>query len=429
MNNITHIYMLFLEHPNVATDSRSVKQGDIFFALKGDNFDGNKFISNALDAGAGYAISDSQEFANNERVICVSDVLETLQQLAQHHRQQLAIPILAITGSNGKTTTKELVSRVLAKKYAISVTQGNLNNHIGVPLSLLQMSKNTQFGIIEMGTNHFGEIETLCKIAQPNYGLITNVGKAHLEFFGSLEGVEKAKGELYDYLSANNGIPFYNSDNPVLAKMVNKRTFKETVAYSREKIGATPIPSDSNNPFLRFSLNGRTINTQMVGAYNLDNAIAALTMAKCFGIPEEDAITAIESYNPDNNRSQLVNTGKNLAILDAYNANPSSMEAAILNFAEQQLDNKLLILGDMLELGENSKAEHQYIIELVEEKKFNNVFLVGKAFQAVNSNTNFISFSTTNELCQYLKEHRPKGYSILVKGSRGIQLEKVLEYI
>lgn len=427
--NITQIYKLFLEHPSIATDSREVKQGDLFFALKGDNFDGNKFIPNALEAGANYAISDSKEFVNNEHVIYVSDVLETLQQLAQHHRQQLGIPILAITGSNGKTTTKELVSRVLAKKYTISVTKGNLNNHIGVPLSMLQMDKNTQFGIIEMGTNHFGEIATLCKIAQPNYGLITNVGKAHLEFFGSLEGVEKAKGELYDYLSANNGVPFYNSDNPTLTKMISGRTFKEVVAYSCEKVGAILIPADNSNPFLRFSLNGKTVNTQVVGAYNLDNVIAALTMAKCFGIAEEDAIAAIESYRPDNNRSQLVNTGKNLAILDAYNANPSSMEAAILNFSQQQLNNKMLILGDMLELGDNSNAEHQHILQLIEENNFDNVLLVGKVFHAANSNKNFISFSSTDDLCQYLKEHEVKGYSILVKGSRGIRLEKILEYI
>lgn len=429
MNSAASIYKLFLEHPNVTTDSRSVKQGDLFFALKGDSFDGNKFVLNALEAGASYAISDSPEYAENERVILVSDVLETLQLLAQHHRQQLAIPILAITGSNGKTTTKELASRVLAKKYTISVTKGNLNNHIGVPLSLLQMDKNTQFGIIEMGTNHFGEIATLCKIAQPNYGLITNVGKAHLEFFGSLEGVEKAKGELYDYLSANNSIPFYNSDNPILAKMISERKFKETVAYSREKIGASLIPADSSNPFLRFSLNGKTANTKLVGDYNLDNAIAALTMAKCFGITEEDAIAAIESYSPDNNRSQLVNTGKNLAILDAYNANPSSMEIAILNFSQQQLNNKMLILGDMLELGKDSKTEHQHILQLIEENNFDNVLLIGKAFQEVCSNKKFISFANTDELCNYLKEHEVKGFSILVKGSRGIRLEKILSYI
>ena len=429
MDKLTHIYKLFLEHSGIATDSRAVKQGDLFFALKGDSFDGNKFIRNALGAGASYAVSDNQEFAANKQVIFVADVLETLQQLAMHHRQQLAIPILAITGSNGKTTTKELVSRALAKKYTISVTKGNLNNHIGVPLSLLQMDKGTQFGVIEMGTNHFGEIATLCKIAQPNYGLITNVGKAHLEFFGSLEGVEKAKGELYDYLSANNGVPFYNSDNPILAKMVSLRTFKETVAYSRDKIGVKQASTNSQNPFLCFYLNGKAVGTQLVGTYNLDNAIAALTIAKCFGIPEEEAIESIESYKPDNNRSQLVNTGKNLAILDAYNANPSSMEVAILNFSQQPLNNKMLILGDMLELGENSNPEHQHIIKLVESEKFDSVLLVGRAFQQANSNKNFVSFSTTDELCLYLKEHEPKGYSILVKGSRGIRLEKVLECI
>jgi UDP-N-acetylmuramoyl-tripeptide--D-alanyl-D-alanine ligase len=429
VNDILHIYKLFLKHPHVITDSRAVKKDDIFFALKGDDFDGNRFIPNALAAGAGYAICDNQELANNKQVIYVPDVLKALQQLAQYHRRQLGIPILAITGSNGKTTTKELVSRVLAKKYCVSVTKGNLNNHIGVPLSLLEMNKDTQFGIIEMGTNHFGEITALCEIAQPNYGLITNVGKAHLEFLGSLEGVEKAKGELYEYLSASNGIPFYNSDNPILAKMIGERAFKEVVAYSRKKIGASIIPSDNNNPFLHFSLNSKTVNTHLIGSYNLDNAIAALTLAKCFGVEEDDAITAIESYHPDNNRSQLVNTGKNLTILDAYNANPSSMEAAILNFSEQQLNNKLLILGDMLELGENSKREHQHILELVKNKNFSNVFLAGKAFREANSNNDFISFTTTDELCLYLKEHELKRYSILVKGSRGIRLEKILDFI
>lgn len=429
MKNITEIYHLYLEHPNITTDSRAVKGGELFFALKGDNFDGNVFIPKALDAGAGYAISDSQEFIGNERVIYVPDVLELLQQLAQHHRQQLGIPILAITGSNGKTTTKELVNRVLAQKYRTSVTKGNLNNHIGVPLTLLDIKKDVQLGIIEMGTNHFGEIATLCKIAQPNYGLITNVGKAHLEFFGSLEGVEKAKGELYDYLASNNGIPFYNSDNPTLVKMIGNRTFREAVAYSRKKIGTEPMPSDNSNPFFRFLLNGKVINTHLVGSYNLDNIVVALTIAKCFGVDEDAAVAAVESYIPDNNRSQLVNTGKNTVILDAYNANPNSMEAAILNFSEQQLENKLLILGDMLELGKNSRAEHQHIIELITAKNFNNVFLVGKEFGSVGSNKHFTLFSNTNELCQYLKEHRLKGHSILVKGSRGICLEKILSYL
>ena len=429
MKNIAELHKLFLQHPSISTDSRSVKKNDIFFALKGESFDGNRFIPKALESGACYAISDSQEFTSNKQVINVSDVLKTLQQLAQYHREKLNIPVLAITGSNGKTTTKELISRVLAKKYRIAVTKGNLNNHIGVPLSLLEMNDNTQFGVIEMGTNHFGEIATLCKIAKPSYGLITNVGKAHLEFFGSLDGVEKAKGELYDYLSANNGIPFYNSNNPILSRMIGSRIFKEAVAYSPEKAGVTILPADSDNLFLRFLLNKKAVNTHLIGSYNLDNATATLTMAKCFGIDENDAIAAIESYIPDNNRSQLVNTGKNLVIFDAYNANPSSMEAAILNFSEQQLNHKLLILGDMLELGKNSEVEHQHILELIEKKGFNSVLLVGKAFQHANTNKNYISFSSTNELCQYLEEHKPKGCNILVKGSRGIALEKIAKYI
>ncbi len=429
MIDIKALYGLFLRYPVIATDSRQVSEGSIFFALKGENFDGNDFVPAALEVGAAYAIADNPALGTDDRVIVVDDVLSTLQQLAWYHRKELGVPILAITGSNGKTTTKELVSRVLAKKYKISVTKGNLNNHIGVPLSLLAMDKSTQFGIVEMGTNHFGEIATLCRIACPNYGLITNVGKAHLEFFGSLEGVEKAKGELYDYLSTNKGVAFYNSDNPILSRMIAARTFRETVAYNRAKLDALLLPADNDNPFLRFTINGgkTTVNTQLVGDYNIDNVLAALTMGLCFGVPDDEAIAAVESYRPDNNRSQLVKTTKNYVYMDAYNANPTSMEASLLNFSAQAIPNKLLVLGDMRELGNESDVEHSRIADLIKHEGFTDVILVGTQFGKVANG--FKHFPTTEELCSYLKANEHSGYSILVKGSRGMRLEKVLEYL
>lgn len=427
---ISELYKLYLIHPHVVTDSRQVKQGSMFFALKGENFDGNTFVPAALEAKAAYAVADNEAYRAIPNVIMVDSVLDTLQQLARLHRQTLGIPILAITGSNGKTTTKELVSRVLAKKYKVAVTQGNLNNHIGVPLTLLAMPANTQLGVVEMGTNHFGEIAALCSIAQPNYGLITNVGKAHLEFFGSLEGVERAKGELFDYLSVNGGVPFYNMDSDVLSRMVARRCFKETVAYSRFTLGVQALPMSGEHPFLQLDLaSGRTIKTNLLGAYNADNVLAALTLAKCFGVSEDDAVDAIESFVPQNHRSQLIKTASNTICLDAYNANPTSMEAALRGFADLQASDKLLILGDMRELGERSDEEHSRILSLVAQLGFTSLLLVGDCFVKAADGTDYQTFATTYELCVYLQKSHPTGYTILIKGSRGVRLEQTLEYL
>ncbi len=430
MNTLESIYQLYLSNPAISTDSRSVHEGSIFFALKGETFDGNKFAKNAIKSGAIAAIVDDPEIKESG-CIYVKSVLETLQNLSTLHRRALDTKVLAITGSNGKTTTKELVSSVLSKKYRVYATKGNLNNHIGVPLTLLSLTKDIDIAIVEMGANHPGEIKKLTSIAEPNYGIITNIGRAHLEGFGSFDGVKQTKGELYHYLSQNNGSVFYNSDNEHLKDLI--ATFKlndRAIAYGLG-LEEVSIESSESNPYLclKVKLTGansyQRIQTSLVGNYNYENVLAAITVGHYMSVPIEQIKDAIESYNPSNSRSQLVKTAKNTVILDAYNANPSSMEVALKNFVSNWNENKVAIIGEMLELGDYSEIEHKRVAELVKSLGFSLVILIGKNFEQESMGCLFFKDS---ELCsQYLIEHPIQNAFILLKGSRGVKLEKVME--
>lgn len=422
---MSELYQLFQKYPIVVTDTRKIVSNSIFFALKGANFNGNQFAAQALEKGAAYAVIDEKEYAIDDRFVLVDDVLKALQDLAREHRRALHIPILAITGTNGKTTTKELVNEVLKCKFTTYATQGNLNNHIGVPLTLLAMTQETEFGVVEMGANHPEEIKFLCEIAEPDYGMITNVGKAHLEGFGSFEGVKKTKRELYDYLQGR-GKVFVNCENQHLRGMLNEQ---ETITYGDSEQADSKAKFLQAEPYLILELRSPIgklyVKTKLIGAYNFENALAALTVGRYFKIPEVDMKKALEEYTPSNNRSQLQKTEKNVLFLDAYNANPSSMQVAINNFANLKMKNKLLILGDMLELGDDSIKEHQALLDLLEEKELKAVYLVGDIFTSINRN--YKAFKTTDQLLKELKENEIKNHYILIKGSRGIKLEKVIE--
>ncbi|MRT91788.1 UDP-N-acetylmuramoyl-tripeptide--D-alanyl-D-alanine ligase [Ancylomarina sp. 16SWW S1-10-2] len=426
--NISEIYTLFQKYPIVITDSRKVVANSIFFALKGENFNGNKFALNTLENGCRYAVVDEKEFAIDDRFILVEDVLTCLQSLSREHRRTLKLPILAITGTNGKTTTKELVNAVLKKEFRTSATQGNFNNHIGVPLTLLAMNSETEFGIVEMGASHPGEIKMLCEIAEPNYGLITNVGKAHLEGFGSFEGVKNTKKELYDYLFENDGKVFVNCKNEHLRSMLNKQ---KTVFYGDSEEVFSKASFIQAEPKLiieiRSILGKLYIKTQLVGAYNFENVLAAVTLGRYFNIDEIQIKEALEAYTPSNNRSQLMKTEKNVLFIDAYNANPTSMSAAIENFATMKMKNKFLILGDMLELGEESEKEHLNLLDLLDKKELSDTLLVGHIFSNLSSIYKFKAFEKVDDLIIYLEELNLKNKYILIKGSRGIKLEKVIE--
>ncbi len=429
------LYSIFLQHPIICTDSRVCPKDSIFFALKGDNFNANVFALSAIEKGCSYAVVDEAEFAIDHRFILVENVLETLQTLATYHRKKLETPILGITGTNGKTTTKELIAAVLKEKYNILFTQGNLNNHIGVPLTLLQLKAEHEIAVIEMGANHLGDIKQLAEIACPNYGIITNVGKAHLEGFGSFEGVKQTKKELYDYIFANGKEIFINKDNAYLVEMAAKTGFKatdRTCEYSLD-------PNSKNceiygwvkscSPFLNMDCTlgtseTVTINTQLIGAYNAENVLAAIAIGHYFEVENNSIKQGLENYIPQNNRSQLTVTENNKLVVDAYNSNPTSLRAAILNFAQMDVENKTLIIGDMLELGAQSEVEHQNIIELLQQNKFHNVLLVGKEFSKTMSQ--FHCFSDVTELIKHLEKQPVKNNFILIKGSRGIKLEKVI---
>ncbi|MDR0754232.1 MAG: UDP-N-acetylmuramoyl-tripeptide--D-alanyl-D-alanine ligase [Prevotellaceae bacterium] len=427
---ISDIYEIFKKYPDIITDSREVVTGSIFVALKGDTFDGNKFVDSALEKGAACAIADDKSLSGKERIIIVDDALKTLQDLAAYHRKKLGTPVLAITGSNGKTTTKELVYRILSKKFNVAVTEGNLNNHIGVPKTLLKMKIDNNFAVIEMGTNHFGEIKTLCQIANPDFGLINNIGKAHLEFFGNIDGVAKAKGELFEFLSTNNGKIFVNKDIDIISKIAEKYVNKENIIpYSRQNYGIKIISTDSENPYLQFVFNEIGVCTKLTGKYNIENVLSAIATGKYFNIPDADIAAAIESYNPDNNRSQKIETRQNILYMDAYNANPTSMQASLLNFINQNVTNKMLILGDMRELGAGSKAEHQNIIQMIIESKINDVLLVGDCFENAAQNTEFKCFKNVDDCIKYLCGNKISNRTILIKGSHGIHLEKIEKYL
>jgi UDP-N-acetylmuramoyl-tripeptide--D-alanyl-D-alanine ligase len=423
---IEQLYHIFLQHPSLQTDTRKLQQGDIFFALKGPNFNGNMFAVQALQSGAAYAVIDEEEYATDHRCILVSDVLQTLQQLALHHRLQLHIPFIAITGSNGKTTTKELVTRVLQEKYITYATEGNLNNHIGVPLTLLRVKQDAQIAVIEMGANHQKEIEGYCTYARPTHALITNVGKAHIEGFGGPEGVKKGKGELYDFIRATQGIIFRNTDLDYLVDMSAGITQQITYGSQNAEYTGTPTVEDT---LLQVTLNAEdgpvSIHTQLVGIYNFANVMTAVAIGRHFGVSYPAIKEAIEQYSPDNSRSQRLQKGTNTIILDAYNANPNSMRAAIENFAATALNNKILWIGGMKEMGEDEVKEHTELLSLIGQYTWADVILVGKEFETLPHPYRW--YATSAEAKEAVMLQPPQHAAILIKGSRGSKMEVLLE--
>ena len=413
------LYNLYQQHFLVDTDTRNIRKNTIFFALKGDNFNGNTFAEQALKLGASYAVVDEKEFQTNDRILLVTDVLKALQELANFHRKQLQIPIIGLTGSNGKTTTKELIHVVLSKKFNTIATKGNLNNHIGVPLTLLSMTDKTQLGIVEMGANHQKEIEFLCTICEPDFGYITNFGKAHLEGFGGLEGVIKGKSELYTFLKTNQKTAFVNAADAI---QVKKTKEIKSVSFITEAIKYLEV-----NPFVKLSYRNTTIQSNLIGKYNFTNIAAAITMGTYFKISETAIKEAIESYVSTNNRSQILTTKHNTIILDAYNANPSSMQVALENFDTLKAPSKVVILGDMFELGKESVHEHQAIVDVATAFNFDETYFVGENFNIAK--TNKPQFKTYQAFEEFLKKNPLKNSSILIKGSRGMRLERILEFI
>lgn len=422
---IEKLHKLFLKHPQVSTDTRSIEPDCIFFALRGQNFNGNKFASEAVRNGAVYAIVDEEKYAKDDAFILVDNVLKSLQDLASYHRNFCKAKIIGLTGSNGKTTTKELLFEVLSRKYKTIATKGNLNNHIGVPLTLLTIAKKTEFAIIEMGANHVKEIEFLCNIAQPDFGYITNFGKAHLEGFGGVDGVIRGKSELYDYLFANKKIIFLNADDAIQEKKL--RTYPRKFGYSISDPNYYRINYLGANPFVKLQADGTEIKTQLIGSYNFTNCCAAVLMGKYFNVPLDDIKNAIEAYLPQNNRSQIIDKKEYRIILDAYNANPNSMEAALKNFKNFPGSGKIVFLGDMFELGEKANEEHQKVVDLVSGMNFDKVFLVGQNFYKTNSD--FTKFATFDDLSSYLKSNKLKKGNLFIKGSRGMALERILDYL
>ncbi len=422
---VAALYQLYLRHPSIQTDTRQLKKGGIFFALKGPSFNANLFAVKALEAGAAYAVIDESVGVDDERLILVEDVLQTLQALAGYHRQQFNIPFIAITGSNGKTTTKELVYTVLAAHFKTYTTQGNLNNHIGVPLTLLSIPAGAEMAVIEMGANHQKEIEGYCVYTAPTHGIITNCGKAHLEGFGGMEGVRKGKGELYDYIRTHDGTIFRYNDYDYLHSM--STGIDKVLGYGTTEGDITGEVAASE-PFLQVhvikGLSSSQIQTQLVGAYNLPNVLCAIAVGKAFGVPDEKIKTAIESYTPSNSRSQMVEKDGNHIILDAYNANPTSMRAAIENFAKLPAQQKVLMLGGMMELGEESKNEHQQVVDLINQYSWHHVVLVGGDFS--NTKHPYLFLSSSTEAANWYQQQKFSGTHLLIKGSRSMQMERII---
>tara|TARA_B100000927_G_C16469522_1_gene470999 strand:+ start:298 stop:1554 length:1257 start_codon:yes stop_codon:yes gene_type:complete len=417
--NIALIYNLFLENPTVFTDSRKINGKGIFFALKGEKFNGNEFAKNALRDGATYCIVDDEKIANNRNIIYVKNTLTTLQDLATYHRNKLSIPIIGITGSNGKTTSKELIYQILKSEICCYATKGNLNNHIGVPLSILEINSKHEVAIIEMGANHLKEISFLCKISKPTYGIITNIGSAHLEGFKNLDGVIKTKNELYKYVEKNNGILFVNNEDTLLMKLSRKI---QRITYGKN--GLTKGKLIENEKELKIQFKNQIIKSQLIGDYQFYNIMLAISIGEFFKINLQNTKKAIKNYLPTNNRSEIIKTKQNTLILDAYNANPSSMKAMITSFYKKKYKNKLCILGDMLELGNHSFNEHQRILKLINEFNIKAIF-VGKEFLNVNQN----AFENRISLEIFLKNNPIKNHTILLKGSRSISLEKLTKYL
>ena len=425
MKTIEKIYQLYSQKYLVTTDSRKIENGSVFVALKGEHFDGNDFAYQvATENVAACVIADRKDLPQHERLFIVDDSLSALQELAKMHRERCQTPIIGITGTNGKTTTKELVAAVLSQKYNIIYTQGNFNNHLGVPLTLLQIKPDTEIAVVEMGANHPKEIEFLCSLAQPNFGIITNIGKAHIEGFGSFDGVVKTKNELYDFIKNTNGLVFFNNDNPLLKDLAQSLN---SVNYGKNDNADYHAEILSSNPYLSINWNNKTINTKLVGDYNFENVMAAISVGMHFNIEQEQIIKALENYSPTNNRSQFIRTDKNEVVMDAYNANPVSMSNSIQNFRNISDSNHLLILGDMKELGKESLNEHQEILNLIERLNFKNVILVGSEFSSVNNS--FISFSNVDELINHINQNEISGKKILIKGSHSIHLEKIINLL
>lgn len=423
---IHDLHSIFLQFPKVCTDTRKITKDCIFFALKGENFNGNSFAEKALKLGAKYVIIDEENYVLTEDYILVDNVLETLQKLATFHRNQSSAKVISLTGSNGKTTTKELINAVLSKKFKTIATVGNLNNHIGVPLTLLTIKPDTEIAVIEMGANHQKEINFLCSLAQPDFGYITNFGKAHLEGFGSEEGVIKGKSELYDYLLSKNKNIFLNADDPIqlekLSSYINK------FGFSKDKHQFYKIESLGANPFVKIGVENIIINSQLIGSYNFTNCAIAVLMGKYFGVPLKEVKNAIETYIPENNRSQILEKNGHQIILDAYNANPTSMEAALINFKAIKGKNKIAFLGDMFELGETASLEHTNISNLATELKLSDVYLIGENFS--NTNSALKTFKSFKAIADYLQKNplEVKG-TLLIKGSRGMALERILSLL
>ena len=424
MENIETIYQHYLKAYKVSTDSRKIEPNAVFFALKGENFDANDFALQVAEEGvASLVVADRKDLPKHERILIVDDTLKALQNLAAYHRQQSKAIVFSITGTNGKTTTKELVSAVLAKKYRIIHTMGNLNNHIGVPLTLLTIQPDTEMAVVEMGANHPGEIADLCRIADPDYGLITNVGKAHLEGFGSFEGVIETKTALYRHVKAHGNAVFVNQGNPLLWELSEGQ---ERISYGKHCGAFCPVAPGACNPYLSVVWKKHLIQTHLVGSYNFENVAAAIGVGQFFKVDESDIIAALEAYMPTNSRSQVIETQKNRIIMDAYNANPTSMRAALINFANICGEQHLLILGDMRELGTASEEEHRSILNLMKELGYKDALLVGQNFCAYNENPSWKTFENVQSLCQYLESSPVSWKTILVKGSNSIQLGKVL---
>lgn len=430
---IPELYKIFKQHSNVETDTRKLKAGDLFFALKGPNYNANLFAQKAIADGAAYVIMDEETGEANERIIKVNDVLTTLQALALHHRKQLSVnkdgkpvPFIAITGSNGKTTSKELLYAVLSTVYKTYATEGNLNNHIGIPLTILKIKADAEIAIIEMGANHLKEIESYCRYAMPTHGIITNCGKAHLEGFGGEEGIRKGKGELFDYLREHDGIAFIMNDYDYLVKM--STGIKNIITYGTHNANVTGYIKQSSGLLeaeIKDSKLLESLKTNLVGEYNLPNILLAVTVGRYFNVPEEKIKTAIENYQPSNSRSQLILKDGNRIILDAYNANPSSMKAAIENFAQMDGDDKILLLGGMKELGSESVQEHQSLISLIKKYDWKHVLLVGSEFESTEHP--FIHLQNSDEARQWYINQHFKNSILLIKGSRSTQMEKVLD--
>ena len=424
---IADIYQKFNSCSSISTDTRKLHQDCMYFALKGDNFDGNKFVQKAFDGGAKYCVIDDITANINANCILVEDVLTTLQDLATHHRNTIKIPIISLTGSNGKTTTKELINAVLSTTFKVKATKGNLNNHIGVPLTLLSFTKDLDFGIVEMGANHKNEIKFLCSIAQPDYGLITNFGKAHLEGFGSIEGVIKAKSELYDFLKQNNKITFINNNDEKQVQQIGN--YNNIITFGSDLNNNCVVTFKNANPYVSLNYNNTSIESQLIGDYNYGNIAVAVAIGNYFKVNTECIKEAIENYQPDNNRSEIIEKESTKIILDAYNANPTSMLAALKNIKQLQAENKYLFLGDMFELGSDAEKEHQDIVNFIEINFKNNVYLIGKNFYKTTSKEGIQKFSSFEDLKPLLQGLQLQNSTVLIKGSRGMALERILELL